>query len=133
MTTEARGELVANIPDYPIQPGDIDTLGVRHFYDAFGHNETEASARWIVRLSQRLGGWVPFTNQQIEEFYNEGGFQEFSFNRLVEPQIEREYGPGAGIGGYPRRIGGGWIVEKEGQYFVTTEFVEKIQQSVQKT
>ena len=132
MTTERRGELVVDVANYPVKPEDINTETVRHFWDAFGRSETEISARWIVRLSQKLGGWVPFKLQQIEEFYNEGGYQGFRFNGLVEPETIRDYSPGDGIGGHLRKFGGGWMVEKDGMYYVTTEFVERIQESVLK-
>lgn len=62
---------------FPIQPHHIDTS--RHFYGAFDHNETEVSARWIVKLCQELGGWVPFTQEQIDEFSK----QDFGFNELL--------------------------------------------------
>jgi len=66
-----------------IQPNDINAR--RHFYDAFNNHETEISARWIVRFCQERGrGWEPFPLTELEQFYNERGFTNFWFNRLLE-------------------------------------------------
>lgn len=75
--------IITNKPDYPIKPEHINIT--QHFYDAFGNMiETEISASYIVRLCQKLGGWVPFTKGDIEKFYNDvSGFKNFSFNRLL--------------------------------------------------
>lgn len=65
-----------------ILPGDIDTG--KHFFDAFGHLETEVSARWVVRFCQNRGQeWEPFTEEELERFYNEGGYSDFWFNGLL--------------------------------------------------
>lgn len=72
-------------PEHPfrIQPGDIDVT--QHFFDAFGEMETEISAHWIVRLCQEKGGWVAFSEDDIEEYYRRASnnkFSGFGFNRL---------------------------------------------------
>jgi hypothetical protein len=87
----------------PIQPADID-IG-RHFHDAFGHSETEVSAGYLVRLAQVKGGWVPFTKEEIEAFYQKSGHHDFWFNRLITD---------------------GWIVERDGKHFFTVQFVARV-------
>lgn len=128
MEIQPRGGLVVNIPDYNIQPDDIDTSTSQHFWDSFGNCGTEISAKWVVRLSQSLGGWKPFTGEQIEEFYHQAGYKGFTFNWLVEPQLFKD-APWK----EPVYHGGGYIVKKGESYFVTTEFVERILRSVQNT
>jgi hypothetical protein len=50
-----------------ITPEDI-SLG-KHFFDAFGHYESEISASWLVEFAQQRGeGWKPFTHEDIEKF-----------------------------------------------------------------
>ena len=66
---------------YPIQPEHINTG--KHFFAALDNAETETSANYIVGMCQRNGGWVPFTGEEIESFYNEAGNKEFTFNRLL--------------------------------------------------
>ena len=60
----------------------------QHLFDAFGNNETEVSAGYIVRFCQRQDGWTPFTEEEIEAFYNEAGHQGFWFNCLT---VENEW------------------------------------------
>jgi aminoglycoside/choline kinase family phosphotransferase len=84
----------------PQNPQQIDIS--RHFYDAFGHIESEISARWIVRFCQKKGNWEPFTKEEIEEFYNAGGFVDFRFNHLIS---------------------GRWIDERDGKYHITQAFL----------
>lgn len=111
-----RGILVEDVPNFGIIPSDIPMS--RHLFDAYGNAETEISARCIIRMCQQRESWEPFTSDDIERFYQEGGWKDgFCFNQLVDP------GTGFGINGsYP--IGGGWIVKREGKYHVTTAFVE---------
>lgn len=123
----AKGPLVLDYTGYYIQPDDIDVKNCRHFFDAFGHCETEISARWIVRFCQnRCKGWEPFTYADIEKFYNDDkGFHNFSFNRLVDPG--QSFRRGVYI-----PSGGGWIVRSSadklshptvGIFHFTTTFV----------
>ncbi len=69
-----------------IAPSDINTQ--RHFWNAFGHMETETSACWIVRLMQEKGGWVPFTHAELIAFYTAPGRrpvgESFHFNGLIQ-------------------------------------------------
>jgi hypothetical protein len=89
---------------YPIRPEHINTG--QHFWNAFGNNETEISAGWIVRLIQRLGGgWRPFGKEQIEQYYNEKGHQGFWFNELLSQEMV--------------------VVGSDGLYRVTHEFICK--------
>ena len=69
-----------------IEPNDINTK--QHFWNAFDNREREISARWIVSFCQERGcGWEPFTLNDIEQFYNtRGGYVNFRFNGLVDPQ-----------------------------------------------
>ncbi len=59
-----------------------------HYWDAFGNNETEISARWVIRFLQDRGeGWVPFTFDEINAYYLaklDPGARDFTFNRLIE-------------------------------------------------
>jgi len=90
-----------------VQPEDINTD--QHFWDAFGHVETEISAMWIVRFCQERGqSWKPFTYQDIEQFYNNGGHKDFRFNRLLSQ---------------------GYIQEQDGCSIITPAFVERCYRS----
>ena len=77
-------EYIINGNEEPlIAPKDINTS--QHFWNAFGHSETEVSANWIVRFCQyRNQGWLPFTVEELECFYQEklGKKEKFWFNRL---------------------------------------------------
>jgi hypothetical protein len=88
---------------HPVRPDHISLE--KHFWDAFGNNETEVSAWWIVLLCQQLGGWVAFTYEQIEELYNSKGYLNFCFNRLLD-------GPHGFV-----------ILGADGKYRVTHEFI----------
>ena len=103
--------------DFPIQPDHIATPKGGHFWNAFDNTETEISARYVVRLCQRKGGWYPFSYDEIEALYNEAGYRNFAFNRLIEPGMAFYIQKGR----VPE--GGGWIIEQEGQYFVTDDFI----------
>jgi hypothetical protein len=75
-------------------------------------------------MCQQRGSWEPFTFEDIDGFYQEGGFRDgFRFNQLVKPGVgnagPEEFFP----------VGGGWIVERDGQYHVTTAFVTAAYQS----
>src|SRR3989339_1933056 len=89
---------------FACQPSDINTK-VR-FFDAFQHVETEISAGWIVRFCQARGkGWEPFTFADIDGFYKSKGMHDgFWFNRLLS---------------------NAFIVEKEGMYHITPDFVSR--------
>jgi len=107
-------------PDgHPIQPDDIDTS--KHFFDAFGHMETEISAHYIVGLCQQKGSWGPFTKEEIENFYRSKGHQEgFSFNALIESKTERLFD------GRTHTIGGEWIIHEGEEYIITPEFIRQV-------
>lgn len=108
-----------------IAPADINCNG--HFWDAFGNSETEISAKYVVRLCQQKGGWTPFSDEEIEEFYFEkSGHHGYSFNRLVEP------GWAYGLG-ERKLVGGGWVLRgADGLYRVTVEFVLRCYMSTKK-
>ena len=86
--------------DCPIKPSDID-VG-RHFWGAFGNCETEISANYIVRLCIQKGGWIPFTQEEIEELYQRFGYKNFWFNRLLDDNFI--------------------ILDKDNKYHITKEF-----------
>ena len=117
---------------FPIQPNDINIdhkNGFTHLWEAFENSETEASAYWIVKLSQKLGGWIPFTEEQIEAVYKEAGHHHgFLFNRLVNPEMVPPSLARAFAGHVDPLIpkGGGWIVlGDDKKYYVTDEFVSR--------
>ena len=84
-----------------IKPSDIDTS--KHPYGAFGKSETEASARWIVRLCQIKNQWGNFKLDDIEELYSSSSnYSGYSFNTLVED---------------------GFIQEDQGMYSITIGFI----------
>jgi hypothetical protein len=106
--------------DFPIMPTDIDLSD--HMWDAFGNQETEISARYLMRLAQKRGDWLPFTREEIEALYNEAGFQRFGFNHLIgEFRVHR--------------AGNSWwerldvIVERDGKFYFTDEFVTRCYRS----
>lgn len=71
-----------------VKPSDINTRV--HFWDAFGHYETEVSANYIVRYCQENGNeWQRFTFQQIQDFYNRKRERKevFLFNGLEQTYI----------------------------------------------
>jgi len=75
-------KIVSDTGIFEIQPVDID-IG-RHFFDAFGNFETEVSALYIVLLCREMGGWKPFSMEQIEEVYRRAGHRDgFLFNYLL--------------------------------------------------
>lgn len=84
-----------------------DQIDIRkHFFDAFGNVETEVSARYIVEFCQLRGqGWIPFTYEQIDEFYQSKGHHDgFWFNRLLKQ---------------------GHVVETDGQYQIWQSFIDR--------
>jgi len=83
-----------------IKPNNINRK--QHFFGAFGHNETEVSASWIVKLCQKNGGWKPFTSEEIESLYNEVGYKNFTFNNLIK---------------------GGFIIEDKQKFWITDVFI----------
>lgn len=108
---------------FTIRPSDISSEG--HLFDAFDHYETEISARYIVRLCQQRGNWHPFTRDEIEAVYQAAGHNDgFRFNRLIEPEYTRR-----SLYDTPVPKGGGWIVEGDGKYFITAEFVRRVHRS----
>ena len=144
--------------NFHIRPSDIHVgKGFQRFWDAFGDSETEISASYVVKLCQKKGGWLPFTQEEIEEVYRECGHHEgFTFNQLVDPQAvlvqpAEEFGKLAAHAnlchgmdpfdasisytvshGKPETVdvGGGWIAHgSDKKYYVTEEFVTRCFQS----
>lgn len=109
----------ANEADFAIRPSAIKIQG--HLWDAFDHSETEISASYVVRFCQEQGSWAPFTLEALTSFY-EGlrkKKESFHWNRLIEPG----YSFSAMRGRY--LAGGGWVVEREGKFHVTADFIER--------
>lgn len=104
-----------------ISPNDINIKD--HFWEAFGNQETEISANWIVRYMQEKGDWVPFTTEEIRDFQNKTcnvDYQrEFYFNNLLECESDG------------RTIKNGkWIKQNEkGKLEVTADFVYRCYKS----
>lgn len=93
--------------NFSIRPSHISTEG--HLFDAFDHYESEISARYIVRLCQQRNSWSPFTLDEIEAVYQSAGHADgFWFNRLISD---------------------GWIVERDGKYFITEGFIRCVRKS----
>lgn len=64
----AKSQLIGVDGHFEIRPEQIDTS--RQFIGAFGHFQTEESARFIVQFCQERGeGWKPFTQKDINQFY----------------------------------------------------------------
>lgn len=116
--------IVTHEDNFAIQPKDIKTSPGVHFFDAFDNNETEVSAKWLVRFAQERGSWHPFTFDEIEAFYNKGGFKGFWFNRLVEAERTRRNPWSEAY-----YAGGGWIIKEDGLYFFTDDFIKRCHNS----
>ncbi|MGC9605793.1 MAG: hypothetical protein ABSF56_03550 [Minisyncoccia bacterium] len=120
--------IITDGSQFPVQPCDIHIgEGFRRFWDAFGNAETEISAYYVVRLCQKLGGWIPFTRDEIESVYREAGHHDgFRFNQLVDQGENVLNGPAVLLGAMPETepVGGGWIVlGTDDKYRVTDDFV----------
>jgi hypothetical protein len=88
----------------PVKPRHINTK--ERFWDAFGNSQTEVSANHIVRLCQKKGGWCPFTQKEIDDYYRSMGHGDgFTFNHLIDD---------------------GWVVEDTDVYRVTLQFVARV-------
>lgn len=113
------GELVlTNMPSVAgIEPKDIKLDD--HLWNAFDHNETEISARYICLLAVKRGHWGPFTDADIAEVYPKK-FGKITYNRLND--VQSYYHLPTGITYY---IGSGWLYEVDGKYYVTTDFVKR--------
>lgn len=94
-----------------ITPEDIKIK--EHLWDAFGHYETEISAAWLIRFALERGkGWEPFTRSEIETFYNQDGFRNFGFNRLIS-------------GGFITEVKAGTVGVTEDTYHYTELFISR--------
>ena len=70
---------------FQIEPSDI--AFDEPLMGAFDQMEAEVSAGWIVRFCQHRGGWVAFSHEEIEAFYQETFPDEsFRFSRLLGPR-----------------------------------------------
>ncbi len=70
---------------YPIRPSDIDIS--QHFWGAFGKQEKEVSARWIVDFCQQNGDtWAEFSVEHLEALYQRHGYSGFRFNGLNDDE-----------------------------------------------
>ena len=92
-------------PVYPIRPHHINTK--QHFWNAFGNQETEVSAYWVVRFCQLKDCWFSFTQKEIEA-YTEG---RFNFNQLLRDNCSVDFQP---------------IIQGDsGRYYLTHFFITK--------
>lgn len=80
-----------------VQPEHIKTDG--HFWDTFGHSETEVSACWLVMFLQARNAagdgksWEPFSRAHLERFYQfmlKKPQETFLFNRLWNQYHRRD-------------------------------------------
>lgn len=111
--------------NFAISPADIPSK-FEHLWNAFDENETEISAGYILRYCQEQGSWAPFSFEQINAFYQRKPKRgDFTFNRLVEPGMHY------GMPGERHLTGGGWIVKNEadGLYYITDDFIRRVQNS----
>lgn len=111
---------------FEIMPRDIPAQ-FDHLWGAFDECMTEISAKHIVHYCQAQGSWKPFTSGQIQHFYQKRVKDPgtFTFNRLIEPGTIRD---SRGV----RMGGGGWIVRKNGRYYVTDDFIRRVYRSLVK-
>ena len=110
-----------------ITPDDINAKS--HFWDAFGHNETEISANWIVRFCQERGkGWDSFTKQDIDSFYQRSWpGKSFGFNRLLGGPYQHQTAQSFSHG--ETRYAEAYIVEGNSVYTITEKFVSACHRS----
>lgn len=108
-----RGALAA--PNFSPTPASI---GATKYWNAFENDETETSAYWLVKMAMEHGDWRPFTQEDINRVYQRKfAKSSFTFNALLG-RIQGFDRPGE------RYLwGGGWIVEQDGKFFFTEEFV----------
>ena len=103
-----------------IKAEDIDVK--QHFFNAFDNTVTEISAKWIVKLYQKLNRDLTesFTQKEIDDFYHKTWPRDnFTFNRLIKPEKIFENEAAAF-----RQVGGGFIIEcDDGSYELTDDFV----------
>jgi len=109
--------------NFKVQPSDIYTGS--DLLNTFGQFESEEVAKWIVELCQEKGMWDKFSEEELLASYNRKNkgrpLQRIHFYILVDPQPLSEFETGE----KPIMLGGGWIIEKDGNYFITQEFVER--------
>jgi hypothetical protein len=108
-----------------------------HYWDTFGHTQTEISAKWVMRFLQDRGkGWEPFTYDEINNFYNTKRIasgcerEKFTFNRLL-PGKHKHDTTSSFLGGDPEyrpNPGGIEIIEMQGEevYRVTDDFIRPL-------
>lgn len=89
-------------PSFNISPSDIDVR--RLMWSMFDKLDTEMSAKLVIILEQRKGGWEPFTINELDDLSVESGKGEFWLNGLDEE-------------GYV-------VLQKDGRYLVTKDFIE---------
>lgn len=108
----------------PVRPDQIETVKGTHFWESFGHYETENAALWIVRHCQAKGGWVAFKRDELSKLANEHWFNfqlldpEFLVASDPEAQAIDARGSAADRHDIAGRIGAM-------TYQVTNEFVER--------
>jgi hypothetical protein len=107
--------------EFPITPADIKHR--QRFFGAFDNTEMEESAGYIVALMQKLGSWIPFTLEQVNELYEQlSGKRKFSWNRLLGYYVidPKEWWPQKGKN-VPSDV---FIAEgSDGKFYVTDAFI----------
>lgn len=88
-----------------IEPTDINIdgdKGFTGFWGTFNSGENESAAAFLVYFAQKRGSWNPFTQDEIEMFYQGLGHRGFRLMELVKD---------------------GFIIEADGGYCFTYKFV----------
>lgn len=104
--------------DFEITPGMINTE--QHFWDAFGSVHIEKAARLVIEFCQRRNSWKPFSLEEYVAYLKENysgkadtGTNEspepISLSRLVCMKRDRTV----------------WIINSDGRYHLTEEFIRK--------
>lgn len=86
--------------NYPLRPSFIRTTGF--FWDTFGNVEAENTACWLVRFAKDRGGWVSFTQGDIDRYSK----HSFHFNGLLDTGFIQQKGE-----------------RTTGRYYFTHEFI----------
>lgn len=94
-----------------VQPSNIKVDD--HFWNTFGHSETEVSARWLIlfmRARNSVGedlGWQPFPLKDLVSFY-----------QLLRKQPQESF--------LFNRLSNAYVIQKNGMVEVTNQFVSNI-------
>lgn len=119
---EQASRLVTEIPDYPIQPGNIDTFEVDPFFkisNAPNKLDIGIASRTFFKFAQNVGWWEPIA-LRAESWDHEA-------NVPIEQNPIVEFFNAEGLGPQFWRAlkSSGFLVFQDGAYHPTTDFVER--------